>query len=231
MGKVIMSGIVPQLEAPSNYDPVFANNTWEQIIEACQKNKVPETWEVGDQKAMSINGTDYLIDIIGKNHDDYADGSGKAPLTFQMHDCFINPHQMHASQSDIWVSCTMRKNLEMLRTVMPTEVENSVKEVNKLVAAGTNSSVITTTAEKLFLLSEVEIRGIAEYTFDGEGSQYAYYKAGNSVIKKANGTARRWWGRSPGKGYQTRFFYVLENGTYGVAYSTEKFYVSFAFCF
>ena len=42
------------------YDPVFANNTWAQIIDACHKNQVPETWVVGNQKAMTINGTDYM---------------------------------------------------------------------------------------------------------------------------------------------------------------------------
>lgn len=76
--------------APVTYKANFADNTWAQIIDACHKNQVPETWVVGNQKAMTINGADYVIDIIGKGHDDYADGSGKAPLTFQLHDCIVN---------------------------------------------------------------------------------------------------------------------------------------------
>ena len=80
MGKVIMSGIVPTLKAPVTYNANFADNDWATIIKACHKNQVPETWVVGNQKAMTINGADYVIDIIGKNHDDYADGSGKAVI-------------------------------------------------------------------------------------------------------------------------------------------------------
>ena len=74
-------------------DPVFANNDWATIIAACQRKQVPETWAVGDQKEMTI-GQPYMIDIIGKDHDTYADGSGTAPLTLQMHDCYTIPGKM-----------------------------------------------------------------------------------------------------------------------------------------
>ena len=57
---------------------------------------MPDAWKVADHKPMTINGVDYQIDIIGKNHDDYSDGSGKAPLTFQLHDCYAAPKQMNS---------------------------------------------------------------------------------------------------------------------------------------
>ena len=55
---------------PSNktYDPVFANNDWAAIIEACHANEVPDTW-VSDgscYKDMDIGGKAYRIDIIGQ---------------------------------------------------------------------------------------------------------------------------------------------------------------------
>lgn len=81
-GRTLIGGTGYDITFKPSYDPVFANNTWEQIIAACHNNEVPETWKVADQKTMAIGGVDYLIDIIGKNHDDYSDGSGKAPLTF-----------------------------------------------------------------------------------------------------------------------------------------------------
>lgn len=68
---------------PSNktYDPVFANNDWAAIIEACHANEVPDTWVADGScyKDMDIGGKAYRIDIIGKNHDDLSDGTGKAP--------------------------------------------------------------------------------------------------------------------------------------------------------
>ena len=69
-------------------DADFSKNSWRTIIAACQNKQVPDTWNVGDSCMMAFGKKNYQIDIIGKNHDDYADGSGKAPLTFQMHTCY-----------------------------------------------------------------------------------------------------------------------------------------------
>ena len=75
-------------------DDIFANNSWEAIIAACQSGNVPASWAVGDSKTMTIGGTDYQIDIIGKNHDTYTAG-GTAPLTFQLHDCYGTEYNMN----------------------------------------------------------------------------------------------------------------------------------------
>lgn len=68
-GRTLINGTGYDISFAPPYDPVFANNTWEQIIAACHNNEVPDTWKVADQKPMNINGVDYPIDIIGKNHD------------------------------------------------------------------------------------------------------------------------------------------------------------------
>ena len=202
--------------APVTYKASFADNTWAQIVDACHKNQVPETWVVGNQKAMTINGADYVIDIIGKNHDDYADGSGKAPLTFQMHDCFEQGVQMNFSDTAIggWTSCDMRqKLLPVVLETMPTEVQNGIREVNKLTSAGSQSSTINTTADKLFLLSEIEVFGSVIWSKSGEGTQYDYYKASNSKVKNYNnGSACSWWERSPGGRGSKSFCYVASTG-------------------
>lgn len=234
MGRVIMSGIVPTLKAPVTYNANFADNDWATIIKACHKNQVPETWVVGNQKAMTINGTAYVIDIIGKGHDDYADGSGKAPLTFQLHDCYADVNRMNSSNTNSggWTSCAMRStHLPAILALMPTEVQNGIREVNKLTSAGSQSSTINTTADKLFLLSEIEIFGSVSYSKSGEGTQYDYYKAGNSKVKNRNGGAAYWNERSPLKDGSTQFCMVSNTGTadYGGASSAAG--VAFAFCF
>ena len=219
---------------PVKYKANFADNTWAQIIDACQNNAVPETWVVGSQKSMTINGTDYPIDIIGKNHDTYSDGSGTAPLTFQLHDCYAMAYAMNSSNTNAggWTSCAMRStHLPAILALMPSEVQAGIKEVNKLTSAGSQSSTINTTADKLFLLSEIEIFGSTSYSKSGEGTQYAYYKAGNSKIKNQNGSAHAWWGRSPYGSDSTYFCYV---GSYGRASYTGAGIargVAFAFCF
>ena len=215
-------------------DPVFGNNSWADIIKACQKKQVPNTWNVGDSCNMTINNKTYAIDIIGKNHDDYADGSGKAPLTFQLHDCYADTKAMNSSNTNSggWTSCTMRQtHLPAILALMPTEVQNGIREVNKLTSAGNNSSTINTTADKLFLLSEVEIFGSVSYSKSGEGTQYDYYKAGNSKVKQQNGSAASWWERSPRASDSTRFCLVNSSGNANGYLANGASGVAFGFCF
>lgn len=219
------------------YDPVFANNTWAQVIDACHKNQVPETWTVGSQKAMTINGTDYPIDIIGKNHDTYASG-GKAPLTFQLHDCYGELKNMNSSDTNDggWTSCAMRQtHLPAILSQMPTEVQSGIREVNKLTSAGSQSDTINTTADKLFLLSEIEIYSSPGYSKDGEGTQYDFYRATNKV-KKYNGSYAIWWGRSPAGSNSTDFCVVASDGDDNYGYpsldlASSARGVAFGFCF
>lgn len=233
-GRTLIGGTGYDITFAPSYDPVFANNTWEQIIEACHNNEVPDTWKVADQKPMTINGVDYQIDIIGKNHDTYSDGSGKAPLTFQMHDCYADTKQMNSSNTNSggWTSCAMRStHLPAILALMPTEVQNGIREVNKLTSAGNRSAAINTTADKLFLLSEVEIFGRSTYSKSGEGAQYDYYKAGNSKVKNRNGSADGWWERSPFGSNSTRFCFVDIDGATGYDNASYVNGVPFGFCF
>ena len=212
------------------YEANFSDNTWEQIIAICQKKVVPSTWKIGDQKAMMIGSTDYLVDIIGINHDDYSDGFGKAPLTFQLHDCYGELKNMNSSRTNNggWTSCVMRQtHLPAILSKMPTEVRNNIREVNKLTSAGNQSATINTTADKLFLLSEIEIFGSVSHSKSGEGTQYDYYKAGNSRAKDG---ADSWWERGPNGNDSTHFCFVLR----GNASSSNANYatgVAFGFCF
>ena len=232
MGKCLFMRKGETHTAPVNFNPVFANNTWEQIVEACQKNKVPETWSVGDQKTMKINGTDYTIDIIGKNHDTYSDGSGKAPLTFQMHDCYETTYVMnpYGSNNDGWSKCVIRTtHLPSILALMPSEVQVGIKEVNKLTGTNGSDSTIVTTKDKLFLLSEIEVFNSTEFSYVGEGQQYDYYRAGNTPVKTyANGQDAYWWLRSP-QPNTTNYAYVDYVLNYGS--STKSNAISFAFCF
>ena len=210
----------------------FAANSWETIIAACQSGNVPDSWAVGDSKPMAINGTNYQIDIIGKNHDVYTDGSGTAPLTFQLHDCYSEAKQMYSiNLSGLgWKNTDMRLTyLPAILALMPAEVKNGIHAVNKKTSEGGNSTTIETVSDTLFLLSEVEIFGTASSSVAGEGSQYDYYKAGNPKIKKREGVDEFWWERSSASGGM--FGRVRANGQAGASNASSSLGVSFAFCF
>lgn len=210
----------------------FAANSWETIIAACQSGNVPDSWAVGDSKPMAINGTNYQIDIIGKNHDVYTDGSGTAPLTFQLHDCYSEAKQMYSIDlSGLgWKNTDMRLTyLPAILALMPAEVKNGIHAVNKKTSEGGNSTTIETVSDTLFLLSEVEVFGTNHSSVPGEGIQYDYYKAGNPKIKKREGVDEFWWERSSASGGM--FCRVRANGQAGASNASNSLGVSFAFCF
>ena len=177
-------------------NPVFGNNSWSTIIKLCQEKQVPSTWKVGDRCNMTINNKTYAIDIIGKNHDDYADGSGKAPLTFQMHTTYAKQYKMNGAEYNDcgWKNCLVRTSnaFPELKKVMPAEVVAAFKAVTKKTTAGGASSTIRTTEDTLFLLSEIEVQGTRTHSYAGEGTQYEYYKT--AANRKKN---RAWYLRSP----------------------------------
>ena len=211
-------------------DPVFGNNSWAAIIKACQEKQVPNTWNVGDRCNMTINNSTYAIDIIGKNHDDYADGSGKAPLTFQMHTTYATQYKMNDNDSNSggWAGCLLRGNggFKTIKSKMPAEVVAALKAVTKKTTAGGASSAIDTTEDTLFLLSEIEVQGTRTHSYAGEGTQYAYYQT--AANRKKN---RAWYLRSPRISSTTCFCRTGWSGEADWSVASEVDGITAAWCF
>ena len=81
------------------------------------------------------------------------------------------------------------------------------------------------------MLSEVEIFGSTTYSAAGEGTQYDYYKAGNSKVKKWNGSATYWGERSPSTSFSAYFCTVSSSGYADVNDANRSNGVAFGFCF
>ena len=163
---------------------------------------------VGDQVTLSLNGTDYAFDVIGFNHDTLTDtvaygeetATGKAGITFQMHDLFATTYKMNSTSKNTggWKSSAMRTStMATMKSYLPDDWEAIIKPVNKASGKGGSSSSGTeTVSDSCFLLAEIEIFGSATWSVPAEGTQYAYYKAGNSKVKNNNGSPNIWWMRS-----------------------------------
>ena len=217
------------------FDAVFANNDWATIVRLCQENKVPDTWNVGDSCNMTINNKTYAIDIIGKNHDDYADGSGKAPLTFQLHACYSKAKMLSSNVTYTWQKSTMRTStLPAILKRMPAEVQAAIREVTKLTGASAYLSELDSTADKLFILSDDEL-GIGYNSVAGEGTMYEYYTGASSRrIKQYNNTNSYWWLRSicTDNNHKGRVKCINTSGSlYQFSGSDTDYGVTFGFCF
>ena len=213
------------------------DTSWDNIAAVSKLGYSQNYWKVGDKKNITVNGVTYAAEIIGFDHDTLttADGSRtKAGITFQLVDCLKTTYPMNGSNTNVngWSRSTMRTStMATLLNQLPADLKNVLKSVNKLSGTGGGSTTGTqTTNDKLFLLSEVEIFGTTTFSVPGEGTQYAYYKAGNSKVKKVNGSANYWWERSPYSGDTDNFCDVNSNGSAGYVSASSSRGVSFGFC-
>lgn len=210
--------------------------SWDNIAAVSKFGQAPNYWKVGDKKNITVNGVTYAAQIIGFDHDTLttADGSRtKAGITFQLVDCLNTTYSMNGSNTNVngWRGSTMRTStMATLLNQLSSDLKSVLKFVNKVTSKGNNQSDLETTSDKLFLLSEIEVFGATQYSYAGEGKQYEYYTAGNSTIKKVNGSANFWWERSPYSGNTDYFCRVNINGNATYSYASASFGVSFGFC-
>ena len=210
--------------------------SWDNIAAVSKFGQAPNYWKVGDKKNIIVNGVTYAAQIIGFDHDTLttADGSRtKAGITFQLVDCLQTQYPMNGSDTNVngWRGSTMRTStMATLLNQLSSDLKSVLKFVNKVTSVGNTSTGLETTSDKLFLLSEIEVIGAARYSYAGEGKQYEYYTAGNSTIKKVNGSASNWWERSPYSRDTDEFCSVSHSGDDTQSYASYSRGVSFGFC-
>ena len=198
-------------------------------------------FDIANQVTLSLNGTNYVFDIIGFNHDTLttataygaATATGKAGITLQMHDSYATAYPMNKDvfSNKSWSTCTMRTStLATLKGYLPSAWQSIIMPVDKAFCVGAGLTTIDTVSDSCFLLAEIEVFGSITYSASGEGSQYAYYKAGNSKIKTRNGSAYNWTLRSPYAARSAEWCRVSPAGAANYGDPTGNRGVAFAFC-
>ena len=187
--------------------------------------KAGTTWSV-----KLMNGRTLEYRIIGINHDDLADGSGKAGLTILTTSTGIKS-RMSAEYTNVggWEDSELRAKMNSgeIWNLMPSDFQSRVKTVKKLtnnVGGGeeNKNATVTATSDKLFLLSYSEIvetpySGWSRFPWIGsEGTQYEAFKGKVKNNYSANGCLQvggYWWERSvvPNT-LSTSFLFVHDNG-------------------
>jgi len=164
----------------------FAGGSWADIAAISESGKAAEYFAVGDEKVITYNNSVALtLQIAGFNHDDLADGSGKAGMTIICKDI---PGTTSWNYNAKLYKDNMGNYLDInYKRFLPAELQSVLKQVNKLVDSTGNSgtsNTTTTLSTCLFLLSLDELNvywnqvtGASDirYYFSDLGSPYAIY--------------------------------------------------------
>ncbi|MEQ2952715.1 DUF6273 domain-containing protein [Collinsella sp. CLA-AA-H302] len=194
--------------------------------------KAKAAMDAGTKFSMKLtDGQTLEYRIIGINHDDLADGSGKAGLTFLTTSRDIRS-RMNGSETSYggWEKSELRQKMNSgeIWTLMPSDFQSKVKSVRKLTnnvgggSANKNASV-TATTDKMFLLSYSEIVPTSYWasSFPWTSSEGAQYEVFKSEVGKAYLRNDGSWERSASPYDSANFLYVMggaaENSTHAKA--------------
>ena len=210
---IYSEGVFTEGYTPVQYDPILGNNSWDVIDDACSKGLEQSLWSVGDEIDISVMGETVTCLILGFKHDDLADGSGKASITFGLKNLmsFLNPQAItvgnyafyrHNTGMRNWFDTTLYNGIEdSLRTKLKQVTKNSIHQrwnvTRTSYPGGTKvSTKVYFDSEKsgavyVFPFGAAEIKsaivssgeGIYESGMAREGNPYSYYTTQSSVIK------------------------------------------------
>ena len=185
--------------------------------------------------AKLTNGKTLEYRIVGINHDDLADGSGKAGLTFESTNTVLGAQRMNATNTNAggWEKSELRGRLNSgdLWSLLPTEIQSKVKSVKKMTdnQGGGKAGTPSATTDKVFLLSATEVWG----DMQSDGVQYEYYRSKGVTTSNYSGASLVYyhWTRSVYPSHSTYFRFVHSNGDWYNRNATNASYVFPAFSF
>ena len=220
----------------------FEKASWSDIAALSESGSADKYFSVGDEKTISLTtGEQVTLVILGFDHDDLTSG-GKAGMTIGMKNLLATTYRMNATETNAggWDESEMRTStMATLLSQLPSDLQGVIKQVNKKATAGGASTSITTSADKLWLLAEVEVDGTTSAGYVDEGEQYEYWKtvkdgtaAADRIkyLSNGSGSANAWWLRSPHVSNSTNFRVFYSTGGVSIYNAHTTRGVSFGFC-
>ena len=206
---------------------------WSVINDIGLAGKADTFFELGATKTDHMkNGFEAVYQIIGFNHDDLADGSGKAPISWDLVTLYKDEIYMKKDgKSSNWETSDGRSYLnEDFFNNMSDELRSIVKPVIKC-SANADGKIVKT-VDRVWLKSEKELFGRCSYSSKGEGSWYAFYRLEDVPYFKYNVKGEKdWqWLRSVRASNATGFCRVGSGGSAAVNFSGSSYGVAPGFC-
>ncbi len=169
--------------------------TWEDIGRIGKAGLHTSYFAKEQLKNFTVGGTTYQLELIAFDHDDLADGSGKAPYTFLMKNCLDTLYRINqnsGSQGGYYLSEFYGILNGEIYASLEESLRQSIRPVIKYTGVGDARSSIIPTIETLWLPSEMEMFGSRTESAPGEGSHYTLF---NTAISRGKGNP--YWLRSP----------------------------------
>ena len=251
----------------SLYRPTFNDAPWDFIKAAATSGKASSYWSVGDRKAVILNGTvgnkvfsnttTYCY-ILGFDHNASIESNGAHSLhigfgasalsggayiaycdSYYDYGGSVSCFNMNTSHTNSggWNSCRMKSNIcPAFKNALPAELKNNIRAVTKWQNNGA-SSTGQSSSNEIWLLSEMEIFGSAQYSnYTANQVQYDFYKgvtgwSAPSKIKYKDtytSEAVKWWERSAFSSTDYLFCYVDAGGGKNGDYASNS--LGFAPC-
>lgn len=189
--------------------------SWRRVDEIAKSGKARDYFALGaTKKDYMKNGFVATYQIIGFDHDDLADGSGKAPISWDMVDLYKDEMAMRQNGDSVWWEDTD------IRSFLNGEFAVNVSdELTAIVKPVIKQSVdrngnMQTTIDKFWLKSEQELYGRKFWSYGGEGHWYEFYAQENIRYCKKNVNGENDWQslRSVRAGYSSSFCDVSTSG-------------------
>ena len=182
---------------------------------------------IGSTIKLKVNGSarNFIVVHQGKPSSVYDDSCNGTWLLMQ--DIYEN-RAWHSSNTNDYANSTIHSYLNStFLNLFESNIKNAIKQVKLPYRKGSGTSTTVTSGSnglsaKIFLLSATETSFDFSYMPSGEGAELAYFKgcADNSSDSKRvaylNGSATRWWLRSPGCSNSYNALYVRSNGDWDV---------------
>lgn len=208
------------------YNPVFGENSWEQINKAIINNEIPDTWKVGDTKTVHIGGSyneDVEVAIMDFNHDVDKDDK-PVGITLGMTGLMTDKMQMqpeNTSEGGFNATNVYYQLQVNILPNLPDDLKQIIVPVKKKTSGNKNNQVIETDLMSLWLFSAVEVGLSGSNASPNEGSAYPYYTSDTRTKDSY------WWLRSVSVAHDTAFcvvrsndglFYPSASLTYGISF-------------
>ena len=222
----------------------WSTGTDEQIaamVAAADAGKIvlSDYWQAGDTRkvrlsAMAAGGVGeshaaQSVQFVLTDPGHYTLANGK-PCNFVVlqKDCLEEQGVMNSQNTNRggWNDCPRRTWCNSVyRNAIPSSLRGIFKQFTTYAADGTGSPSVAS-SDYFALFSEKEVFGSTTYTnssAESKNSQLTWFKTSSNRIKRANGSARPWWERSPSGGNSGMFCCVNYIGRAGLGSASESY--------